>query len=128
MEFELKRQEPVYIAIQGKEYPARLTNRAVKELQELWKLGYFDIFDKFTGGTIEPEEIYDLLFVALKSGGVNIAREVFDDMDHDAYFIADVTPKILELFDRSQRVESVLDETTEPGDEDKKKPEAAVKP
>ena len=36
MKFELKRQEPVFIELCGKEYPARLTNRAVKQILELF--------------------------------------------------------------------------------------------
>jgi len=127
MELELKRLEPVMIAIQGKEYPARMPNRAMKELAEMWQIKYFGLFQKLATDTLELDEIFDVLFVTLKAGGVNVTRDMFEDMDHDAEFINTATLKIIELFDRSQKVESALEEN-ELGNDDKKKPEAAETP
>ena len=111
MELELRRLEPVLINIHGREYPARMPNRAVKELTEMWGVKYFDLFEKLAGGAFELDEVLDVLYVTLKCGGVTgISREMFDDMDHDIEFVAEITPKITELFDRSQRVESVLED------------------
>lgn len=124
MEFELKRLEPVYIDIHGKEYPARMPNRAVKELEEMWSVKYFELFEKLAGGAFELDEILDILYVALKCGGVtNITRDMFEDMDHDVNFIVEVTPKILELFDRTQKVENLLEDKDPEGGDGKKKPE-----
>ena len=122
MELELKRLEPVYIKIQGKEYPARMPNRAIKELAEMWNVKYFDMFEKLAGGAFELDELMDALYVTLKCGGVTgITRAMFDDMDHDIEFVhVELTPKIVELFDRTQRVESALEENAT-GDGDKKK-------
>jgi len=122
MDFELKRLDPVLIDIHGKEYPARMPNKAVKELCELWKVKYFDLFDKLASGAFELDEVFDVLYVTLKSGGVNIKRDMFDDMDHDINFVAEVTPKIVELFDRTQKVESETEDETEDKTEKKPKP------
>ena len=122
MELELIRLEPVLITIHGKEYPARMPNRAVKELSEMWGIKYFDLFEKLANGAFELDEIMDVLYVTLKSGGVtNISRDMFEDMDHDINFIAEVTTKITELFDRSQRVENMLEDSNGQGINDKKK-------
>jgi len=124
LKFELKRLEPVYIEICGQEYPARLTNKAVKEILELWKVEYFEMFDRFASEGLKTDEIHDILYIVLKCGGVEIEREVFEELDHDPLFISSATAKILELFDRTQKVESVLEEEKDPED-DKKKPKAA---
>jgi len=119
MEFELKRLEPVLIDIHGKEYPARMPNKAVKELCEMWGVKYFDLFDKLASGAFELNEVFDVLYVTLKSGGVNVTRDMFDDMDHDVNFVAEITPKIVELFDRTQKVESAIADEPEGADEKK---------
>ena len=75
----------------------------------MWGVKYFDLFDKLAGGAFEIDEIFDCLFVTLKAGGVKgIKREMFDDMDHDAEFISVCASAIVELFDRTQIVESEL--------------------
>ena len=127
MELELKRLEPVLITIDGKEYPARMPNRAIKELAEMWGVKYFELFDKLASGSFELDEVFDVLYVTLKAGGVKVEREMFEDMDHDAFFIASVTSQIIELFDRTQKVENVL-EDTKPEGGGEKKPKAAKKP
>jgi hypothetical protein len=120
MEFELKRLEPVLITIGGGKYPMRLTNRAAKELQEQWGVKYFELFERLTTDTIILDDVLDFLAVTLKSGGVNVSREMLDEIDIDAGFITHATDCIVALLDRTQRVQSAIDETDEP-DEDKKK-------
>jgi len=125
MEFELKRLEPVLICIGGGEYPMRLTNKAAKELQELWGVKYFELFQRFTGDGIDLDDMLDFLHITMKSGGVNVTREMLDEIDIDASFIAHATNCIVVLLDRTQKVEGILDDTTEPdGGKKKKKPGA----
>jgi len=120
MEFELKRLEPVLIDICGKEYPARMPNKAIKELCEIWQIKYFDLFEKLAGGMFDLDEIFDVLYVILKSGGVNVERDMFgDDMEHDTELIGEIMTKISELFNRTQQVESAIEE--ESADAAKKK-------
>ncbi|MCL2215767.1 MAG: gene transfer agent family protein [Defluviitaleaceae bacterium] len=121
MQFELKRLEPVFINIGGAEYPMRLTNKAAKELQELWGVKYFKLFERFTGYGIELDDMMDFLHITLKSGGVKVTREDLDEIDIDASIIAHATNCIITLLDRTQKVESVIDETDEPDTGKKKK-------
>lgn len=113
MEFELKRLEPVMISINGKEYPARMPNRAIKELCEMWGVKYFELFDRLAGDALELHEMLDVLYVTLKAGGVKLTRALFNDMEHDINFVSHITAKITELFDRTQSVENILEDTKE---------------
>jgi len=120
MTFELKNLEPVTITIHGADYPARMPFKAVKALCEMWDMEYFDLLNRLSNDTLQYNELFDILFITLKAGGVEVAREALDDIEHDPYFITYLTNKIIELFDRTQKAETILD-ISELSKEDKKK-------
>ena len=121
MEFNLKKLEPIWIELHGEEYPARMTNRAVKELTELWGIEYFDLFNKIAASGLSVDEILDVIFVTLKGGGIQLTREQLDDVEIDARFIEHANSKIIQLFDSSQRIVNVLEDDNEESEKDSKK-------
>ena len=108
MKFELKRLEPVIITIQGKDYPAKLTHRAIIELEELTGMGHIEFLSKLEGATTNIKDIQLLLYVSLKGGGVDVTLD--DLLDHD-FTISDNTKLLTALAEVIDRAIGIDDET-----------------
>ena len=81
MKFELKRLEPVQIHLQGKSYPAKLTNRALIELEEFTGVSHIEFLARLDGTSTNIKDISTLLFVALKGGGVEVEYSDLLELD-----------------------------------------------
>lgn len=117
MDFNLKKLEPILVEIHEEKYPTRMTNRAVKELEEMWGIKYFALFDKIAGAGLEINEMIDVIYVTLKGGGVKVEREQLEDIEITAQFITHANDTIIKLFDNSQRIESILEDDKESDEE-----------
>ena len=81
MKFKLKRLEPVQITIQGKLYPAKLTNRAIIELEEITGVSHIQFLSRLDGASTNIKDIHALLYVSLKGGGVEIEYDDLLELD-----------------------------------------------
>lgn len=106
MKFEKNKLEPIMIEIEGAEYPAKLTFRALAELEAKTKQSFMEIFNKFAEGVIESKDIINILYVSLKFGSVDIN---FDDM-YDISFSTDLFKQLTNLLERTQKVVSSIKE------------------
>ena len=108
MQFVKSNLEPILFEINGVKYPARLPFKALAELEELTKSSFMVLFDKFATGGFVSSDLLNILYVALKHGGVEIELNDLMDMEISSELLREVMNEISNLLNRTQKVVSQL--------------------
>ncbi len=120
MKFKKSNLEPITIEINGEKYPARLTFRALAELEELTKVSFITLFNKLAEGSFETNDIIYVIYVALKYGGVEVTLDDLNDTDFDSAQFKNTLSEISKLLSRTQKVVSSLQDNDKTGESEKK--------
>ena len=120
MKFVKSNLEPINIELNGEQYPARLTFRALAELEELTKVSFLIFFDKFANGSFKTNDIIHILYVALKFGGVDVTLDDLRDVDFDTEQFQKLMTEISKLLKRTQNVVSSVQHYKKAEDTEKK--------
>ena len=113
MQFVKSNLEPIIFNIDGHEYPARLPFKALAELEELTKSSFMVLFDKFATGGFTSSDLLNILYVALKHGGVELNFDDLLDMEISSELLRTMMTEITNLLNRSQKVVSQLQDHKE---------------
>jgi len=114
MQFVISKLEPILININGVMYPAFLPFRALAELEDRTKLGFMAFMSKFATGDFISSDLLNILYVALKHGGVELEYDYLLDMDISTKLLKSIMDGITELINRTLYVDSQLqDDNTE---------------
>jgi hypothetical protein len=117
MKLEKSRLEPLKVELGGVEYPVRVTNGGMIELEELTGKPFSEIFESFIGNKFSVKEVRAALFIMLKGGGVELAIEDLDDIEFSIDCIGVMSDALL----KANRVTSILEEQNSEKDGDGKK-------
>ena len=120
MQFVKSNLDPIMIELNGVQYPARLTFKALAELEELTHKSFMKLFDKFGEGDFSSHEIINILYVSLKHGGVAAELDDLREMDFSTDFLQGAMSEIGNLFNRTQKVTSLIQDHNKPGTNEKK--------
>jgi len=120
MRFERSRLESVIITVGGVGYPARLPFKALAELEELSRESFMILFDRFATGNFNIADILNIVYVALKNGGVELTLEDLNDIDFTSDDLRILMANITELLNRAQKVNSQLQGSEKAGTDKKK--------
>ncbi len=120
MKFVKSNLEPIAIELNGEKYPAKLTFRALAELEELTRVSFMTLFDRFANGNFNTNDIINILYVALKYGGVEVTLDDLQDMDFDTEQFQNIMTEISKLLNRTQKVISSVQDHKKPEDAGKK--------
>ncbi len=110
MQFVKSNLEPITITINEVEYPARLTFRALAELEELTHESFMTLFNRFAEGDFIIADILNILYVSLKYGGVEVTIDDIQEMDFSTEFFQGAMMEITKLLNRTQKVVSSIAE------------------
>jgi len=109
MKFEKKKIDPVMISIGGVEYPAKLTNRAMIELEEITGEVYTALFTRIETLTATLKDLQIILYVALKGGGVELTLEDMLDSEYTYDDFGSTIGSLTELINRAFGISTDLD-------------------
>jgi len=122
MKFIKSNLDPVIIVINEVEYPAKLTFRALAELEEITETTFMRLFSKMEGSNLTAEELIKMTYVSLKAGGLDITLDDLFDNDFNVKSTNNMMTQIGKLLTRTMKVVSILEsEEAVDGDDDKKK-------
>ena len=97
------------ISIGGVKYPAKLTNRAMIELEDITGQSYTVFLQKVEDGSAGICDVQTLLYAALKGGGVDVTLDDVLDSDFSLFESADIMGKLGDVLDRAIGIETDLD-------------------
>ena len=118
MQFQKSKLEPITIELGGEKYPARLPFKALAELEELTKMSFMTLFDKFATASFTSNDLINILYIALKYGGVEVEIDDLQEMEISSEVLRTVMDEIANLLKRTQKVVSQIQDHQKP---DKKK-------
>ena len=116
MKFQPSKLEPVLITIDGVEYPAKLTFRGLAEIEELFGMGFFKVFEKFSQQDITVSELISILYIMLKCGGVEVDKEDLNEIE----FSVGIIDSMSQVLSRANKVNSLLQDKKTTGKKKKK--------
>ena len=128
MKFEKRKLDPVLITLGGVEYPAKLTNRAMIELEDITGQSYTAFLEKVENGSAGILDVQTLLYAALKGGGVDLTLDDMLDADFSLFESADIMSKLGDVLDRAVGIETDLDTAGTTGKKKKAGSPPTVKP
>ncbi|MCL2197314.1 MAG: gene transfer agent family protein [Defluviitaleaceae bacterium] len=121
MKLEKRKLDPVIIKINGVDYPAKLTHRALLELEDITGEMFISLFAKMENTDLSSLGILQIIYVALKGGGVDLTLDDLLDTefttDDSILFMNCVT----ELLNRAMGVTSGIADDIPPDKKAKKK-------
>lgn len=109
MKFQKRKLDPVLIEIDGIQYPSKLTNRVMIELEEITGLSHIEFLSKIENATAKLEDIQTLLYVSLKGGGVELTLNDMLEADFTLMDQAAITNALSEVIDRAVGIATDLD-------------------
>ena len=109
MKFQPSKLEPVWVNIDGVEYPAKMTMGGLAELEELTGMGFLKLFNKFADQEMAASDLINILYVMLKCGGVELCKKDINDV----YFTAGILDAMSQVLNRALKVNSVLQDHKE---------------